>query len=867
MRTNHFHLTNIGKLLIINLTNRQMKKSVLFILILSIFALNGFSKSRTQTEALQIANSFYQNVPGLRSSESSPSLSLAYACTDESSLRSSNEKAYYYVFNAGNGFVIVSGDDRAKDILGYSDKGTFDINKIPVNLKDWLSTYESQIKWVMDIAEKEENSLTVHPINRSTESESQFAPSIAPLLGGILWDQGDPYNILTPVIPYGANAGYKTPTGCVATAMAQVMKYHEWPLVGKGSISYTVGTYQFPISYTFEGTKYDWANMTDTYDESSTQEQKDAVSLLMAHCGASVFMNYDLESGAVTKQVGVALPYYFGYDSNIQAFERDYFTRSEWHDIIKTELNADRPVICNGASWIGGHAFVCDGYDTNGLFHFNWGWSGVSNGYFETEALNPSSLGIGANGGGYNTNQGVLVGIQKPTTSKTPVHHLISQRQITLTQNTVGRYKNFDALLAFTLNQGLNPFSGHIALALYKNDGFVDYFCTKKYTNITTGSGYHIPFNTAIPDDIESGDYQLYPVYSLDNGKNWTQIRTKVGTRRYVNVKVEDDSVRFSNPSEGLPRLALDKFEVKSTLYQDRYAQFEVSITNRGTGEYNSDILLYLLDPNDENNYQFINQDPINIIPGETKTFNYTELVNVKPGEYLLAVLYDPANIRAFFQVPSNLVPIKSLTVEAAEAPQIFLTDKVFFPDASKVPPKGAELTVNVKNTGGYFNGFINGSVFAKDNDSKYLTSFGEQFIELVPNESKTIVIKGDINLDAGEYLAAPLYFFNGETYDFTPEEMSLIPFTLGNPVGIEQNKVDKELELYPNPVVSTLYLTSEDVVKSIRITDISGKQLLNIKPNRSGTIDISVESMSSGTYIIMYETDNNIKIEKFVKK
>ncbi len=192
--------------------------------------------------------------------------------------------------------------------------------------------------------------------------------------------------------------------------MAQVMYYWKYPEKGTGTVTARVNDIQTaPID--LSTITFDWDNMTDTYDQSSTPAQKKAVAALMKACGYSVDMGYTVdESGAQTINLAKALVENFGYNENITFLQRNYFSGQDWNNLVYGELKAGRPVLYSGASITGSHQFVCDGYDGNGYFHINWGWGGMSDGYFLLEALNPGAQGTGGSAGGYNYAQTIKIG-------------------------------------------------------------------------------------------------------------------------------------------------------------------------------------------------------------------------------------------------------------------------------------------------------------------------------------------------------------------------------------------------------------------------------------------------------------------------
>jgi hypothetical protein len=184
----------------------------------------------------------------------------------------------------------------------------------------WLGFYQKEMKSLMDQPEAVTNSTVQLNAPAINTRQTTFATSVAPLLGGIKWDQGSPYNDLCPTI--STQSPIRTVTGCVATAMAQVMRYHKWPVSGKGSNTYTPYGYAKPLSVDFSKTTYDWGNMTETYNSSSTAAQKLAVATLMYHAGVAVNMNYDISSSANTLDMANALIKNFSYDSSLQSYKR-----------------------------------------------------------------------------------------------------------------------------------------------------------------------------------------------------------------------------------------------------------------------------------------------------------------------------------------------------------------------------------------------------------------------------------------------------------------------------------------------------------------------------------------------------------------
>ena len=338
---------------------------------------------------------------------------------------SQTEFSNFYIFNTNGGFVIVSSDDIAYPVLGYSDEGSFNTSNIGINTLDWLRGYQRHIQYGIDnnIKATDEISEMWYKLQNGIAMQQRDNRAVSALIS-TKWDQGVPYNNLCPQDnSAGYSYGNRTVTGCVATAMAQVMKYWNYPTKGTGSHSYSHSSYG-TLSANFGNTTYDWSNMPNTLSSYSTSAQKTAVATLMYHCGVAVEMNYDIAQNGGSGAYSIsysgyfdycaenALKNFFGYKSTIRGLVRSSYTDTYWKNLIKTELDASRPVIYSGSGDEGGHCFVCDGYNSSDYFHFNWGWSGSEDGFFLLDAMTPGSGGIGGGGYEFNDDQDAVIGIE-----------------------------------------------------------------------------------------------------------------------------------------------------------------------------------------------------------------------------------------------------------------------------------------------------------------------------------------------------------------------------------------------------------------------------------------------------------------------
>jgi len=411
---------NINKKLI------SMKKLILCVWMLLTGAFHLLANPVTVTTARKVASNFITINANAFSKTSISSLKLAYTEVN------ANAVNCFYVFNAQNatGFVIVAADDNSSPILGYSAESNFDIKLIPVQLKELLDGYSKQITYIIannspaTLLAKNKWQELISP-NTSTvlQKGGPVTSTLTPLIQ-TNWNQSPYYNNLCP---YDNQFSARTVTGCVATAMAQVMKYWNYPAIGTGSNSYTPATnsYLGVQSANFGNTTYDWNNMPLSVSSSSSSVQQTAVATLMYHCGVGVNMDYGVAStggsgayvisynGSITYCAENALKNYFGYSSSLQGLDRSNYADAQWISLIENEISLSRPVIYTGSGSQGGHCFVADAYDTSNLFHINWGWGGYSNGFFNLNALNPATYT-------FNANQTALIGVKPSNVASIP---------------------------------------------------------------------------------------------------------------------------------------------------------------------------------------------------------------------------------------------------------------------------------------------------------------------------------------------------------------------------------------------------------------------------------------------------------------
>lgn len=545
-----------------------MKRLLSFVYTLLVGSMTLWAVHINENAARQIAASFMKAAPSLHAS-SLPKQKLTTAYVS----KRSNGENRFYVFNyprSEGGFIIVSGDDRIPAVLGYSPDGAFDADSIPPGMHWLLQQYAAQI----DALSAESETGAIDPLKVLTLPRLQLSPAtissqretcrqkatnatnqVEPLLGNIAWNQDTPFNDLCPTLPSGS----KAPSGCLATAMAQIMRYHQHPAQGTGSYEYESPNGGL-LSADFGSTHYDWSNMLETYESSYNTTQANAVATLMYHCGISVNMQYSTVSNSDNIFAAKALYNYFDYDRSMSYLERKHYGDTEWEELIRTELDAGRPIIYGGTTASGGgHAFVCDGYNTNGYFHINWGWSGQYNGYFLLRALKPAGQGIGGYEGGYNNNQTMVIGIRPDQGGKKPA--LITSDSIRSMYESIDRRTDSLRLIGNMINKDWDVARVQLGVLIYSEAGELmkTLLFSGSISDLDSKHGFIFretnPYKNRFPDDLADGTYHICFGFLTEDSPTWQPTHMSPYTSNAVQAVVSGHTVTFSNlpPKEEEP--------------------------------------------------------------------------------------------------------------------------------------------------------------------------------------------------------------------------------------------------------------------------------------------------------------------------
>ncbi len=341
-----------------------------------------------------------------------------------------NEPAYYVFNMSQGGFVIVSADDVLTPVFGYAYTGVFYIKENMDNILGWMKHYSDMVVWARQTnyqVEKKTAASWAHYLTTDVNTlNTRGGRDIEPLISS-QWDQGAPYNLLCPADENASQSGGHCWTGCVATCMAQIMFYWRFPLVGEGSKTYYLPTYGYQ-SANFGETYYDWNAMLNQYTTGSPAQSSYAVAQLMYHAGVSVSMQYGVNgSGAQSQNVPPALINFFRYSSSAVYHGRQGYTQSQWETMIMGNLDDGWPLYYSGDDGTTGHAFVCDGYQegTPNMFHFNFGWSGMDDGYYSVN--NPD---------GFAYNQAIVMNIHPDDVGNTYPYYCNGPSVINTTSGT-----------------------------------------------------------------------------------------------------------------------------------------------------------------------------------------------------------------------------------------------------------------------------------------------------------------------------------------------------------------------------------------------------------------------------------------------
>lgn len=556
-----------------------MKRTTTILIAICVSALFANGKQISQNAALSAARKYS------RTGQVAPAKNLRSDKTNN---------APYYAFNLEQGYVIVSGDDEMTELVGYAENGFFDAENVPPQMQLWLDGYAEYVAAVQSGKAKARKILL-------SDSPSVV---VEPLVT-TKWNQDAPFNNFAPEYTDDNNNTQRCATGCAATAMAQIMKFHNWPEHGVGHYSYehqSFGT----ISSNFSEHVYDWTNMIDRYNNGEySSEQADAVALLMKDCGVSLNMNYGPVSGASIYSYYPAFKNYFRYSS--RTVNRSGCETAEFTKIITDELQEGRPIIYCGTGEDGGHAFVVDGYDTNYFLHVNWGWGGYSDGYFDMNYMDPTGLGIGGGSGAFKWNQGIV--LARPLKDGVEPYEFIQQLCFVPYDDVKGgifceqempanKGDVVTILLRNTANLSGESFFGSLNVGVFDDSGaLVTMGNEERIENnngelleFQSGSLYSVDLpmtlNTA---GIADGNY-IVRAMSKANGDVWR----KFASTDCLNMTVADGKVYLSAPTPNISMVGIGSYDTAT--YKGFSFNADVTVHNSSSIPVDGSIMFTVTD-------------------------------------------------------------------------------------------------------------------------------------------------------------------------------------------------------------------------------------------------------------------------------
>ncbi|MDE6557003.1 MAG: C10 family peptidase [Duncaniella sp.] len=706
----------------------------------------------------------------------------------------SGSPAIYVINNTADaGYMIVSADDMAAPLLGWTDEGSFEASEMAPGLRYWLGALQEQIEWA------EYNALPDY-----APAAPEYYATIAPKMT-TRWDQGDPYNMLCPL-----DGSRRTFTGCVATAMAQVLKARNYPSNGTGTHSYNWNGQT--LSFDYGNTTFDWDNMADSYNYTSTAAQKNAVANLMLACGIGVDMYYGTgSSGAVTAKVPGALVDYFGYDKSIQYCGRAYYTSQQWEKLIYDEIAQNGPIYLSGRNDEGGHAFVADGYN-KGFFHINWGWGGLSNGYYRINALDPDSQGAGGSSAGYNVDQGLIRNV-KPAKAGSDYGDPVVLASEPISAVVSGSYLSISGPF---FNYSPRELKGRLGVQFYDFEtGEKGMLARMSLTRMQPGGGFNTISVTI--NLMKAGHWRGELVYT-EGDKSWP-ILVPLSQKGYIDItKTEDGAYTVSVPSNGT--FTPGALEFVSPLFTNKTFQVKLNYTSTATDNYTHEVVGVLYNAETMEPVTTAGTQNTIIEPGEN-SFTYTSDWLTKPaaGKYKFALVAADTPLR------DRISDVYDVTLEAGSSTFIanVANDGWEIVNANDVNINNVEFKVKVNVTYGYMSSPLVARIYQADGMGYPIGTiasplvFGAKGDEIVADFSGPF-LEGEPNTTYTVYI----YDGRGNRLSSTPKSM-----TTGAQSGIDEINADDEqgAEYFnlqgmkvANPVEGQLYLmrTPSGKVKKI---------------------------------------------------
>lgn len=800
-------------------------KKVFYTLALAALCVPAVSaRTLTAEEAMQNVNAFLGSGMQKAPARMAGNMKLAGTISDAAG----TPTLYLFSGSEGRGIVVASASSKSIPVLGYASDGEFDMDHMPPAMKWWLDCYSAEIA--------QAESGKTRTVLAVGESEKQ---TIAPIMK-TEWNQNAPYNNLTPLL-----SGQNCMTGCVATAMAQVMKVHQWPEVhGEGFVSYRWQSQGQQLGVNLAKSTLDWDNMLDTYGDDATDAQKEAVATLMRDCGYATEMQYSLTaSGTTVVKLPTALYYNFGYDKGMKLLVRDYYGLADWENIVYGELQAGRPVIFTGVSdEQGGHCFVCDGYSSDRYYHINWGWGGLSDGYFLLSALDPSVQGIGGSASGFNNMVSACVGIQKPVEGSSFYYEVLCDGDF---EGEVA-----DGYAVFSANAFYNSTfvaeSGSLGVKLTDSKGETQYVqseSTFKFEPRAYAETYRIA-TTALPSE---GTYTVTPAFYCNEDESWHDVPTSLDAAGELILTVENGNYTLSSVEMDV-QLSVTNIKLLSDLYTNANFHVSADVVNNGDEEYLGPIMLALV--NGDKVVAYTPGVNVDVEAGKSLSLDYmTRFMQTAPnGDYdlyyvtsRLEPISEPIPVSVSAVAGNTSVVINDLRITSGNGAALPI-----------VPANNVSVAGTLECTYGYFADTITAYVFPERGGNS-LASLGNATLFVKAGESDTFEFHGSFgNGQVGTTYSIGI--FNGQT-----QLRGTVNFILGDESSVEFVEAPEDVTVSVNGDELVVYGAEGKVY--VNVYSVDGKHVLS-----SATSSLSVASLAQGTYIAVAKTSKGTVMTKFAR-
>lgn len=797
-----------------------------------------FAGPISSADALSLAKDFLTD-RGIDTSSIHNAISGTRADTYPTSAAYSED---YYLFNIGEseGFIIVASDGRPSPILGYSTEGSISRENMPKACVEWLDANVS--------------SVSIDNYNSKAISYPDF--KVGPLLKSS-WDQKDPYNRHCPI---DKTSGKHTATGCVATAAAQVMHYYKYPAQAVGKVEYEDRLQNELRSFDFSVMPLiDWNNITDTYTSESSEKECDAVAELMNAVAHGARMQFSSETSLTYNyNAGHALIDFFGYHPDMHYYERALISDEEWIAIITAELKAGRPVLYEGANASIGHAFVCDGYDGKGYFHINWGWNGLSDGYYSLSLLNPKNQSTGGSDNGYSLRQTILCNIApKETTGLLPQEKgLLNIDKLYFRDSS-----NFhisadvekvisplsDAMLFFySFNKGMKPFSGEICAAVVGGSDLspisiveVEDVGSQNYTTV------RLPLaDVSIPD----GTYKVGFYYRTSASKEWHPISssTNGAPSGCQLIFKEGEATMSAIYPQVEPKMTDTLRHSRLYAYSDAVVSFELANSGDSRLETYAGIALM----NEKGSLLAAHTLPILCPPNDKVSVEIDmPLKGISAGDYLLMPFYSnisnptAEDIRPLAPEPLS-VSVECIVLIPADGSYLFIDSE------------SPNLSLSATNLLSHdWAAPIKVEILTQDGTSLGIL----EETELTLGSSATGKIEFDcssIAMAKGTYKAC---FYIA---DPTPILLAEIPLIARTDISSTSIVAAENLKI---SISDAINISSPDIIISCMLYDANGRLLTSSRPLASKAV-ISGDLLQKGIYILLIETESGTIMTKKLK-